>query len=88
MGRVSWKTKIIPKNLYLKIIKKKDFFLTKSFSRNQKFVKDFENLELEIHNGKTFQKLEIKSSFLGYSTGDFVLTRKNADHKKLSKKKR
>lgn len=88
MGRVSWKTKIIPQNLYLKLIKKKDFFLTKSFSRNQKFVKDFENLELEIHNGKTFQKLEIKSVLLGYSAGDFALTRKIADHKKLLKKKR
>lgn len=88
MSRSFWKTKFIPKHLYLQIIKKKDFFLSTSFSRDQKFVKDFENVEFNLHNGKTFQKLEVKSSLLGFSAGDFVLTRKVADHKKLSKKKR
>ena len=88
MGRVSWKTNLLPKDFYNSLIKKQESFSKFSVNRSQKFLKDFEDLDIAVPNGKTLQKFTINPSFLNSLAGDFVNTRSYTNHKNTSKKKR
>ena len=88
MGRVSWKTNLLPKDFYNSLIKKQESFSKFSVNRSQKILKDFEDLDIAVPNGKTLQKFSINPSFLNSLAGDFVNTRSYTNHKNTSKKKR
>ena len=88
MGRVAWKTNILPRKVYKNILKKQKLKVFSFFQRGQKLTQDFQNSHLNVYNGQTFQSLEIKSAMLGFTVGDFVSTRQSFGHKKAVKKKR
>lgn len=55
----------------------------KIFSRELLLTKFFLNKAIYIYNGKILTKLLITENMIGYKAGEFVLTRKKFNYKKL-----
>nr|YP_009647069.1 ribosomal protein S19 [Chloropicon mariensis]QBX98717.1 ribosomal protein S19 [Chloropicon mariensis] len=80
MPRSAWKGPFVDFGLLRSIIKKqqspKDKSLIKVYSRRSMILPEFVGLEVEIHNGKSFQKVLLKEEMIGHSFGEFAPTRK------------
>lgn len=84
MSRAKWKTFFLSNSLYQGLLEKKN---TTKIQRNVRIVKDLQNKTVLLSNGLDHQNpLEIKHEMLGFSCGDFVLTRAFRNTNKRRKK--
>jgi small subunit ribosomal protein S19 len=59
----------------------------KIWSRRSVILPYFVGKTVEVHQGKNFIRLLITEDMIGHKFGEFALTRKLCDHKKLKKNK-
>jgi len=58
----------------------------KIWSRGSVILPAFVGKTVEVHQGKNFVRLLVTEDMIGHKFGEFALTRKACDHKKLKKK--
>lgn len=49
--------------------------------RNSTILPEYVNLQIKIHNGKDFKKIEIKNEHIGLKFGELAVTKKSAKYK-------
>ena len=82
MSRSVWKGPFVDYGLIQSILKRQESEekypkgQLKIYSRRSIILPEFIGLEVEIHNGKTFQKVLLKEEMIGHSFGEFAPTRK------------
>ena len=84
MSRSVWKGPFIDFGVLRSIIKKQNLSPSgkssksplRVYSRRSLILPEFVGLEVEIHNGKSFQKVLLKEEMIGHSFGEFAPTRK------------
>lgn len=86
MSRAKWKgpyilNKLLEDNKDSKSNKK---YLTEiyTFSRSSTIIPNFVGNTLNVHNGKTFAKIQITENMIGKKLGEFAPTRKTFSFKK------
>ena len=94
MARSLWKLPFVDTSIVRFIKKNKDQKIKKPikiWSRRSIILPFFVDKNVEIYNGKTFVKLLVKKSMVGWKFGDFIFTRKknrNFEIFNLKKKKK
>nr|YP_009646599.1 ribosomal protein S19 [Chloropicon primus]QBX98470.1 ribosomal protein S19 [Chloropicon primus] len=79
MSRSVWKGPFVDFGLLRSVVKnqkKPSKDPLKIYSRRSLILPEFVGLEVEIHNGKNFQKLLVKEEMIGHYFGEFAPTRK------------
>jgi small subunit ribosomal protein S19 len=89
MSRAKWKGPYILNKL-LTDTKKNDLnekYLPEiyTFSRASTIIPNFVGTTLNVHNGKTFSKIQITENMIGKKLGEFSPTRKTFSFKKKKK---
>ena len=94
MSRSMWKGPYLDPSLWKKIYRNLKETKTypkrnslKIWSRRSIILPYFVGKNVEIHQGKHFIKLLITEDMIGHKFGEFALTRKKCDHKKVKKNK-
>lgn len=83
MSRSKWKGLYVDPILWQQINSKKKEL--NFFTRNSCIIPQFVNLNIKVHNGKSFINLLITKDMIGHKLGEFVPTRKKFSFKKKKK---
>ena len=80
MSRSVWKGPFVDFGLLRSLMKKEKGEASKEplkvYSRRSLILPEFVGLEVEIYNGKAFQKVLLKEEMIGHYFGEFAPTRK------------
>jgi small subunit ribosomal protein S19 len=64
----------------IKRVKRGEKVLLKTHCRDMVILPEMVGLTIMVHNGKEFQRVEIKPEMIGHYLGEFALTRKRVTH--------
>ena len=83
MSRSKWKGPYIDSTIWQQLdLKNKEI---STFSRNSCIVPQFINLNIKVHNGKSFTNILVTKDMIGHKLGEFAPTRKKFSFKKKKK---
>ena len=86
MSRAKWKSPYVEKSLLIKFFDKKNITQYKpeisTNSRSSTIIPGFIGHFFNVHNGKTFSKIQITENMIGRKLGEFSPTRKKFSFKK------
>lgn len=75
LKRSRWKYNYVHKDLFKAFFFKSQSKIIKIYSRNSTILPLFLNMDVGVHDGYTFFKVNFKSNMVGHKLGEFVKTR-------------